>query len=178
MHSHAFFTFYWIMLVLSGAALVVVGGAVRGRSNGLRIVNILIGLAFLGYGLYLGFIFKGGSYTIWFYAFALPIILIVRTVQEANQRKQSAAGRPAAPMMAGPQPQPWQQPGQPQAWPQQPAQQQGWPQAAAQQQGWPQAATQQPGSGQPAQAAQPQAWQQSVPPGVVAPPAPPTPPTA
>ncbi len=67
--------------MLAGIALVVLGAPLARRSTPLRrIVNILVGVGYFGYGFYLAFIFSGGHYIIFIYAFILAIILIVRTV--------------------------------------------------------------------------------------------------
>jgi hypothetical protein len=39
------------------------------------------GIGFLGYGIYLGFMFEGGSYMMFFQAFILPALLVVNFVR-------------------------------------------------------------------------------------------------
>jgi hypothetical protein len=51
------------------------------RSVGSRALSVVAGLAFLGYGVYLGFIFDGGSYMMFFQAFVLPALLIVNFIR-------------------------------------------------------------------------------------------------
>jgi peptidoglycan/LPS O-acetylase OafA/YrhL len=91
--NHAGFSFYVIMLMVAGLACLITGAAAAGRnvSRGLRIWNVILGLGLLGYGIYLAFIFEGGHYFIFFYAFILPILTIVRTVKANNA---SNANRP------------------------------------------------------------------------------------
>ena len=119
MDSQKFFTFYWILLVVSGVALLAMGGTTGRRvQTSSRVVNILFGVGFLVYGIYLGFIFKGGSYPVFFYAFVVPIALIVNTVRSINANKEYAkrlaAQHAAAQQHAGT----WPQQGAPGAWPQ------------------------------------------------------------
>jgi hypothetical protein len=83
-----FFNIYTVLLMLSGVLLIVVGASVPGQGTGMRVLNILVGAAFFGYGFYLQFIFEGGSYRVFLYAFIAPILLLVRTFQarRANHR--------------------------------------------------------------------------------------------
>ncbi|GAA2640798.1 hypothetical protein GCM10010399_88060 [Dactylosporangium fulvum] len=53
-------------------------------SIGLRVLNGLFGVGFLGYAFYLFFIFDGGSVQIFFYAFVAPILLLVQTIRQAK----------------------------------------------------------------------------------------------
>lgn len=116
------FLLYTLLLMLGGIAMIVIGLAIKEQGTGSRILNVVIGLAFFCYGFYLMFLFEGGSYRIFFYAFILPILLIVRAVKarkeakEANQaalhHQQVVPGQvyPAAP---GQPAQGWPAPGQP-----------------------------------------------------------------
>ena len=88
-------------LALSGLVLLVAASGWAGAKLSTRIFRALGGLAFLGYAFYLGFIFEGGEYRIFFYAFILPVALIVKMVKENSARKMReaevewAAGREA-----------------------------------------------------------------------------------
>jgi hypothetical protein len=86
-----FFNIYTILLMLSGVLLIVVGASVPGQGTGMRVLNILVGAAFFGYGFYLQFLFEGGSYRIFFYAFIAPILLLVRTFQARKASRQAVA---------------------------------------------------------------------------------------
>lgn len=84
------FSWYCILLLVSGVALLVLG-PVPGLSRGSRIANLLFGLGFLGYGIYLVFVFHGGTYFLLFKAFIVPVVLIVNAVRElryANLRRR------------------------------------------------------------------------------------------
>jgi hypothetical protein len=115
------FLLYTLLLMLGGIAMIVIGLAIKEQGTGSRILNVVIGLAFFCYGFYLMFLFPGGSYRIFFYAFILPILLIVRAVKarkEAKEAREAAAVHhqvvpgqvyPAAPGQA---PQGWPTPDQ------------------------------------------------------------------
>lgn len=114
------FDFYWILLVISGILMLGIGfSGFGGRSKGVRALNIIFGAGFIGYGVYLGLFFTGGTYIIIFKAFLVPILLIVNAVRNRNaQRNTSAPTAWPAPPTFGPpsdgQPTtPWQAPNQP-----------------------------------------------------------------
>jgi Ca2+/Na+ antiporter len=97
------FTLYWILLIVAGAMMLVMAASGFGsKSTSDRIVSSLFGLGFLGYGLYLGFIFSGTSYFIFYYAFAVPVLLVVNAVKNAKERKQreTAAARAGNPVFS------------------------------------------------------------------------------
>ncbi|WDQ02318.1 hypothetical protein PVK74_11115 [Micromonospora chalcea] len=157
-----FFLIYTLLLLLGGIAMVAVGVAVKEQGTGSRILNVVVGLAFFGYGFYLLFLFDGDSYRIFFYVFVLPILLIVRAVKARKEAREQAAAQQFA---GGP-----QQPGMYPAGQGQPAPYgapQGQPaQYGAPPQGYPGQAPQQhaaypPHAGQPA----PQGWQPGQPGG-------------
>ncbi|MFE9429037.1 hypothetical protein ACFYNO_39515 [Kitasatospora sp. NPDC006697] len=88
------FSWYVVFLLVSGVLMVGLGLIGNGLSNGWRAVNVIFGLGFLGYGIYLGFIFQGGTYMIFFKVFILPVALIVRSIAAMNGRKRAAAAQP------------------------------------------------------------------------------------
>ncbi|WP_224285538.1 hypothetical protein, partial [Streptomyces sp. LS1784] len=93
------FSWYVVALALSGVIMAAIG-AVAGRIKaGLRVLNIVIGLGFLGYAYYLAFVFEGGTYTVFYKVFILPVLLIVASVKglvERNKEKQQQAAQAAA----------------------------------------------------------------------------------
>jgi len=91
-----FFTIYTILLMVSGLGLILVGAAVSHQGVGMRILNILVGAAFLGYGFYLQFLFTGVEYRVFLYAFIGPALLIARTAQTHGDRRQAAAEEASA----------------------------------------------------------------------------------
>ncbi len=85
------FLLYTLLLMLGGIAMIVIGLAIQEQGIGSRILNVVVGLAFFGYGFYLMFLFDGGTYRIFFYAFILPILLIVRAFKARKEAKEEAA---------------------------------------------------------------------------------------
>lgn len=149
------FSWYVVLLLVSGLVLIGMGIAPTGRA-GKRVFNAVVGAAFLCYGFYLGFIFEGGTYVIFFKVFFVPVALIANTVRSyaswrnapnANAQYQAMAqaqapygqpqtpygqsqtpyGQPQAPYAQ--QQAPYGQPQAPFAQPQAPAGQVGDPQA-------------------------------------------------
>ncbi|MEV7023933.1 hypothetical protein [Kitasatospora sp. NPDC093558] len=93
------FSWYVVLLAISGIAMVITGIInVGGLKAGWRAVNIIFGLGFAGYAYYLGFVFEGGTYRIFFQAFILPVLLIANSVKAmANRGATPAAAQPAQP---------------------------------------------------------------------------------
>ncbi|GGJ93593.1 hypothetical protein GCM10010123_24320 [Pilimelia anulata] len=71
---------YPVMLLASGALLLLVGGLLPGQSAGSRALNLVLGVGFVAYGTYLKWFFTGDSYLVLYYAFLAPIFLIFRAV--------------------------------------------------------------------------------------------------
>ncbi|WP_174805553.1 hypothetical protein [Kitasatospora sp. MMS16-BH015] len=103
------FSWYVLLLFVSGVAMLAIAAANTGAlSTGWRIFNAVAGVGFVGYGVYLGFVFQGGSYIIFFKAFILPVVMIVnfcrglaakRTAQQQAARAgQQAFARPTVPV--------------------------------------------------------------------------------
>ncbi|GAA1965590.1 hypothetical protein [Kitasatospora viridis] len=88
------FSWYVVLLLLSGIAMVGFGLVGSGLSKGMRAVNLVFGVGFVGYGIYLAFIFQGGTYFIFFKAFILPVALIVRSIAAMNGKRRQAAAQP------------------------------------------------------------------------------------
>jgi hypothetical protein len=131
------FSWYVVLLCLSGIAMLAISAVKRsGQSTGVRAFNALVGIGFLGYGVYLGFIFTGESYLIFFQAFILPAILLLNFVRSlVSQRSATPAPQPPYPMQQAPQPPyPGQSPQQPYPYQQQPQQPQHYPDQDAQNQ--------------------------------------------
>jgi hypothetical protein len=95
------FSWYVVLLIISGVAMTAIGAAsFGGLSTGWRVFNVLAGVGFVGYGVYLGFIFEGGSYIIFFKAFILPVLMIVNFVRSIGARNKTAAGPVPPPVQA------------------------------------------------------------------------------
>ncbi|GAA1791818.1 hypothetical protein [Actinomadura chokoriensis] len=76
-----------MFLLVSGLAMAAIGG---GQSADERLLNAVFGVGFLGYAVYLGFIFDGGEYFMFFYAFILPVLMLTRFVRTLFGERQSA----------------------------------------------------------------------------------------
>ncbi|MET9874798.1 hypothetical protein ABZZ36_09265 [Actinacidiphila glaucinigra] len=95
------FSWYVVLLIISGIAMIIIGAVnSSGLSNGWRAFNVIAGLAFTGYGIYLGFIFEGGEYFIFFKAFILPGLVVVNFFRAMAARSSA----PAAPQQMVPAP--------------------------------------------------------------------------
>ncbi|MGV9563573.1 hypothetical protein [Streptomyces sp. NPDC003480] len=88
------FSWYVVLLFISGAAMLILGAInSSGLSKGWRAFNVIAGVGFMGYGIYLGFIFQGGTYIVFFKAFILPVMVIVNFFRSRSHRKATAAAR-------------------------------------------------------------------------------------
>jgi hypothetical protein len=108
------FSWYVVLLCLSGVVMVALAAVKAGdQSVGSRALGAVAGLGFLGYGIYLGFIFDGGSYMMFFQAFILPALLVFNFVRSLltnhSADPQPYAGDPTQPQPGAPaQAQPYQ----------------------------------------------------------------------
>ncbi|MFC8452437.1 hypothetical protein [Kitasatospora sp. NPDC057223] len=85
------FSWYVVLLLISGVLMVGIGATdFAGLSIGWRVFNVLAGIGFAGYSIYLGFIFEGGTYFMFFKAFILPVVMIVQFVRSLVARNNAA----------------------------------------------------------------------------------------
>ncbi|WP_371501561.1 hypothetical protein OG871_32060 [Kitasatospora sp. NBC_00374] len=89
------FSWYVVLLVVSGLIMMGLAAVKAGQGAGMRALNGIFGVGFLGYGIYLGFIFEGGSYLLFFKAFILPVVMIVKFVKDLTARPAAAPAQPA-----------------------------------------------------------------------------------
>jgi hypothetical protein len=91
------FYIYVLFLIVSGIGMLVMSAIGSRRSGRARIYNGIFGAAFTIYGLYLLVIFHGGHYLMFYYAFALPIIMAVQFFRDRAAAKAApqAAAYPA-----------------------------------------------------------------------------------
>src|SRR5689334_13299671 len=117
-----FFTVYIIALAISGLAMIVASSGWAGGKAATRLLTGLVGFAMLGYAIYLGFFFTGGTYEVFFYVFVLPFVLIGKLMGERKAKKwqEWEAEKAAAKQQRQLEQQP-QAPAQPQAYGQPPA---------------------------------------------------------
>jgi len=93
------FDLYAVLLMVSGLLLIVAAFMLAGQRKGGRILNGVIGLAFFGYGFYLEFLFTGGTYRIFFYAFVVPVLLLIQAFR-ARKEAQARTAQPVPPVAA------------------------------------------------------------------------------
>ena len=86
-----FFTIYTILLMTGGVLLIVMGVAVPSQGALMRVLNIVVGALFFGYGFYLQFLFKSGTYNVYLYAFIGPVLLIYGTFRSRKANRAAVA---------------------------------------------------------------------------------------
>jgi hypothetical protein len=93
--NHTGFSWYVILLVISGIAMM--GLAFVAAKPLTRLLNLLFGVGFVVYGVYLGWVWQGGTYVIFFKAFILPVVLIYATLRTgiAKRKARGSAISPA-----------------------------------------------------------------------------------
>jgi len=90
------FSWYVVLLAVSGIAMVAIGAINFGAlSIGWRIFNAVAGVGFFGYAVYLGFIFEGGEYVLFFKAFILPVVMVINFVRSLAAKNAAGAPQPA-----------------------------------------------------------------------------------
>jgi hypothetical protein len=99
--------FYAPLLMFSGL-LLLINAVLPWQTAGGRVISVLAGLGFLGYGFYLEFLFTGSHVIIFYYAFAVPVVLIISSVkgfkgwQASKAQQQQPAIYPGAQYPAPP----------------------------------------------------------------------------
>jgi hypothetical protein len=93
------FLIYVLFLIVSGITMLVMAGVKSGQTARRRVWYAVFGAGFTLYGLYLLLFFRGGHILVFFYAFLLPVLLIVRFFRDrsAFRAKQQAATLPGPP---------------------------------------------------------------------------------
>lgn len=93
--NHASFSWYVLLLILGGILMIGLAGiAARPLS---RVLNLVVGFGFVVYGVYLGFIWRGGTYVVFFTAFLLPVLLLISTVRSGIRRRGASNAPTVAP---------------------------------------------------------------------------------
>lgn len=92
------FSWYCVLLLISGIAMLGMVG-VPVATKGARIVNLVFGIGFTAYAIYLIFLFHGGHYVVFFKAFLLPVFLIVGTIRSGAMRRTAKNAVPYQPPM-------------------------------------------------------------------------------
>ena len=78
------FHLYVLFLILGGIAMLVMASVKTGQTTTRRAWNAVFGAGFTIYGLYLLLFFHSGHYLIFYYAFILPILMIVRFYRDRS----------------------------------------------------------------------------------------------
>lgn len=84
------FAWYVVLLALSGVLMLILAAIGNRMKGSERLINAVAGSGFIGYAVYLAFISDSDSYTIFFYAFILPVLLIVNFVKSQFGARQAA----------------------------------------------------------------------------------------
>lgn len=84
------FLLYTVLLAVSGIIQLVIAGVGFGQGVAPRVLAGLFGAAFLGYAIYLFFFFPGGDVRVFFYAFIIPVAMIVQAVKAARAKREQA----------------------------------------------------------------------------------------
>src|ERR1700722_1980772 len=85
------FYVYAFFLIASGVMLLAMGGFRAPYAKRSRVMNCIVGAAFLLYGLYLVTFFQGGHYFVLFYAFVVPVVLAVQFFRNRSAYRAAKA---------------------------------------------------------------------------------------
>ena len=66
---------------------MIVLGPLRAQSRSGTTLNVVLGIVFFCYGLYLSFGYRGGHYYFSYWVLILPAVLITRTIRSSNGGK-------------------------------------------------------------------------------------------
>ncbi|WP_067837015.1 hypothetical protein [Nocardia lijiangensis] len=80
------FNWYVGLLAISGIAMIAMALMENGQSSASRTMNGIFGPLYLGYAVYLAFLFDGSSYLIFFHAFILPVLMVVNYFRNRTPR--------------------------------------------------------------------------------------------
>ncbi len=84
---NAGFSWYCILLMLSGIAMLVIA-VLRNQAVQRRVIRAIFGIGYFCYGFYLTFVFAGGHYVLFFQAFLVPVLLILDTIRSQASRRR------------------------------------------------------------------------------------------
>lgn len=84
--GNAGFSWYCVLLLIGGLTMIVLG-PMRGQSRSGVTANLVFGIVFFCYGLYLTFGFRGGHYFVSYWVLILPVVLITQTIRSSNGEK-------------------------------------------------------------------------------------------
>lgn len=84
------FTWYVVGLLLGGLVQAAITWFGFGMSRGGRFISALFAVVFLGYGLYLAFVFKSGTFRFFPYALAVPVLFMINIYRLWSERRKAA----------------------------------------------------------------------------------------
>ncbi|KJS62555.1 hypothetical protein [Streptomyces rubellomurinus] len=85
------FSWYVVALAASGILLLGLGAFAFGVKFLPRILAIAAGIGLLYYAYYMAYVFEGGTYTLYYKLFVLPVLLIVYMVKAIVERGNAKA---------------------------------------------------------------------------------------
>jgi hypothetical protein len=88
------FYIYVLFLIISGAAMLAMALIRMGQQTGFRIWSGILGAGILIYGLYLLLFFQSGHYILFYYVFALPVLLGIQFFRQRAAYKAAQAAQP------------------------------------------------------------------------------------
>jgi len=85
--SDGAFVTYLIALTISGVLLLVMAiGGFFNETRGTRIISGVVGVVFLGYAVYLAFVFTAGAVWMPLYVFIVPALLMGNIIRRRRER--------------------------------------------------------------------------------------------
>jgi fatty acid desaturase len=94
------FYVYVFFLIASGVMMLALGSFRAPYARRRRVVNSVVGAAFLLYGLYLLTFFGGGHYFLFYYAFVVPVLLAVQFFRDRTAYRAASGEANSAPQAA------------------------------------------------------------------------------
>jgi hypothetical protein len=85
--SESTFQIYVIALAVSGLLMLLAAIVGFGSTGGARALSGIVGLGFLGYAIYLEFFLGEGTFTMFYYAFIAPIVVLVNVFRSRKNRE-------------------------------------------------------------------------------------------
>ncbi len=82
------FRLYVYGLGIAGLISIFMGIAGFGATTGARVITVLVGVASLGYGVYLAFFDTSDTYTAYYYFLIIPLIAIINAIRSRGDKRQ------------------------------------------------------------------------------------------
>jgi hypothetical protein len=85
------FHVYVFFLIASGIAMLAMAFVRANYAKRRQALNFIFGAGFTVYGLYLLLAFKGGHYVLFYYVFALPVLMVVQFFRDRARARSLQA---------------------------------------------------------------------------------------